>query len=280
MSSGSAIALAGLFVGAGLAISGVVSDFGKQYIDQQTESACWLPQTTSGLNDLAKQVVTPSFKSTFPSSLSQSDQDSVASSLSISLSDFAFTGKTADGGVINCRAGMSYTYTRPDKSAFSDQEQNIITYTVHPSQGGYTSEMGATDIPMGEVSYTDDPTPPAPPPTAPSVPLQTQTPAVVPPEVADFDQGHTDRMAYENWVNGLQGAEKDGAIFWSGQRSLTNPESCADGANNTFPNDTDSQSTFQTGCQEAQDMLGPFDLKRNSDPLYKAGWNQPIAQTQ
>lgn len=277
MANGSAIVLGGLFIGAGIAVSGVASDFGKQYIAQQTKAACWIPQTTQGLNDLAKQMAMPSFKSTLTSSLSQSDQDSITNSLSISLSDYAFTGASADGGVINCRAGMSYSYSRPDKSLFSSQDDSIITYTVHPGQDGFTSEMSSSDIPSGDVTYIDDPNPPAAPPPTPPAISQDPPVATVPPEVADFDQGHADRVKYENWIDGLQGAEKQGAIFWSGQRSLANPESCENGATDAFPNDSDSQSSFQNGCQEGQDMLGPFDVKRNSDALYKAGWNAPLA---
>jgi hypothetical protein len=273
MANGAAIALAGLFVGAGLALTGVVSELGKQSIDQQTEAACWIPQTTQGLNDLAKQEAMPSFKSSLDASLSQSDQDSITNSLVVTLGDYAFTGVSADRGTINCNAGLAYTYTRPDKSQFSSPGESVITYTVHPSQGGFLAEMSPSDIGIGTVAYTDNPNPPPPPPASPQPAPQA---AVPPPEVADYDQGHADRLKYENWVNGLQGPESQGAIFWSGQRSLANPETCLSGASDAFPNDAASQTTFENGCQEAQDMLGPFDIKRNSDALYKAGWNAPV----
>ena len=40
---------------------------------------------------------------------------------------------------------------------------------------------------------------------------------------ASFQDGAADRLAWETWFNGLSGEERDGAYYWSAQRSLKNP---------------------------------------------------------
>ena len=274
MDNGIAIVIGSLLIGAGIAGAGYVSEMGKDQIAQQKLAACWGPGITSNINSLATQEALIQLKASYPNDMSQKDQDSTSKSFSATLSDYASSGASDNWSTINCNASIAYTYDRPDGTTSTTNDGNLISYTVHPAAGGWDSEMSGTDIPLGVVAYTEDPNPPAPPvPTAP-----TPSPAVaIPPEVADFDQGHADRVKYENWVNGLEGPEQQGAIFWSSQRSLTSPESCVSGATNAFPDDASSLSSFQNGCQEALDMLELSDVKRKTDELYKAGWNAPLA---
>ena len=88
-----------------------------------------------------------------------------------------------------------------------------------------------------------------------------------------FDQGFADRASWEHWTTTLSGDAHDGAIYWSGQRSLPNPGSCA----GPVPD-------WTRGCNEAQKQLALSDVRRKAEPDYKAGWNawtpgsSPVAQ--
>jgi hypothetical protein len=88
---------------------------------------------------------------------------------------------------------------------------------------------------------------------------------VVPPSAqtsSSFYDGAHDRMTWETWFNGLAGEEHDGAYFWAAQRSLPVPANCTRlGGEGTL------------GCLEAKKLLDPTDVRRKTDPEYKAGWN-------
>jgi hypothetical protein len=79
-----------------------------------------------------------------------------------------------------------------------------------------------------------------------------------------FQQGLADRADLENWFNSVEGGYHDGVLYWSGQRSLAHPGSCA--------NPAMSQS-WQEGCVAAQKRLAHSDQRRRSEPEYKRGWN-------
>jgi hypothetical protein len=96
------------------------------------------------------------------------------------------------------------------------------------------------------------------------------------PAPTSYAQGHADRVRLENLVNSLPGPEKQGFVYWSSQRSLTNPGSCEAGAVAAFPNDSEDEASFVQGCQEGQVQLAPTDIRRKTDPMYKAGWNAPV----
>jgi hypothetical protein len=117
---------------------------------------------------------------------------------------------------------------------------------------------------------------PAPVPTPAQVPapvhasITVTTPAVDDvPQGGDpmFQKGLSDRAAWETWFNGLQGDEKTGAFFWSGQRSLAHPGSC-----------NEMSATFTAGCTAAKVKLAASDVLRKSEPSYKLGWNAYVAQ--
>ncbi len=97
------------------------------------------------------------------------------------------------------------------------------------------------------------------------------------PALTSYAEGHADRVRLENYANSLQGSEQQGFVFWSAQRSLASPESCEEGAIAAFPNDSENQATFVHGCQEGQFQLTPTDIRRQTDPMYKAGWNAPVS---
>lgn len=86
------------------------------------------------------------------------------------------------------------------------------------------------------------------------------------PSTADqnssFSDGKHDRQVWEAWFSGLSGEERDGAYYWSAQRSLSHPGSCAR-----------LGGQGKIGCMEAKVILTKPDFRRSVDPLYKAGWN-------
>ena len=103
---------------------------------------------------------------------------------------------------------------------------------------------------------------PPPPPPAPMQPVTTTTERPD-PAFTSFTAGKRDRLAWESFYASVVGDEKDGALWWSSQRSLKSPGSCS-----VAPSDL-----FRHGCEEAQAILGPSDVKRRIDPAYRAGFN-------
>jgi hypothetical protein len=81
-----------------------------------------------------------------------------------------------------------------------------------------------------------------------------------------YAEGLAARRAWEEWFEGLTGAFKDGAEYWASQRSLQQPGSCY-GIGGLRRGD------WTAGCTAAQQALGYPDIRRTSDPDYRAGWN-------
>lgn len=97
------------------------------------------------------------------------------------------------------------------------------------------------------------------------------SPAVPVPVAAAFDDGLADRARIETWLAGLDGDFRDGAVFWSGQRSLRQPQPC----------DAAPRSTqWREGCVTSRERFAPTDVRRRSEPDYRRGWNSwapPVA---
>lgn len=79
---------------------------------------------------------------------------------------------------------------------------------------------------------------------------------------SSFTDGARDRLSWEAWFNGLSEEERDGAYYWSARRSSSHPGGCMH-----------LGGRAEIGCLEAKDRLDPSDLRRKTDPYYKAGWN-------
>ena len=93
--------------------------------------------------------------------------------------------------------------------------------------------------------------------------------ATPPPQPSSpFIQGQTDRQGWESWFGALTGDYRDGAWYWSGQRSLPNPGSC-----NAAP--PFAGGDWTAGCFAAQQKLAPSDARRKTEPDYRFGWNNP-----
>lgn len=96
----------------------------------------------------------------------------------------------------------------------------------------------------------------APAPLRPSIPEPS----------AAYGEGAADRRALETWFAGLSGPFKDGAEYWAGQRSTPRPGSCYGPVNQNL-------GDWTAGCLAAKRILTPSDIRRKSEPDYRAGWN-------
>lgn len=86
------------------------------------------------------------------------------------------------------------------------------------------------------------------------------------PSSNSYQKGSADRDAWETWFNGLTGSEKDGATYWTGQRSLQAPSPCNAHASNG--------NDWLSGCTEARRRLTPIDIGGKTDSQYWNGWNR------
>ena len=177
---------------------------------------------------------------------------------------------------------------------------SIIGKLVTTKPGGMTwlganelVSMGSTFVPNRPVA-AGEPTsvprqPPAPRPDAPAArpweqysqrtaPTAEAPSAQPPPRSAPmslaqeeasrtqaYAEGRRDRNSWERWFDGLPpGSYRDGAFYWSGERSKSNPGNCE-----SEPGD----KTWTAGCSAARSMLAPFDVRRKTEPNYWWGWN-------
>lgn len=148
--------LGAVVIGAGIAISSATPEVVKEYTFARERSACWSPNVVTGLDDLAAQEALPSLKETYPENMSKQDQDAVSASFSVKLADYSYGGGSAASGTINCSASISYSYTRPDKTTYTHDNGDIISYSIQYSQYGWQAEMNGASIPSSLVSYNDD----------------------------------------------------------------------------------------------------------------------------
>jgi hypothetical protein len=119
-------------------------------------------------------------------------------------------------------------------------------------------EVGTT-APQAPVTLVPQQANPASPPlTSYSAGYEQKSPA--------FEQGTADRRAWEAWLGGLSGSYRDGAEYWSAQRSTPRPGSCYGPAGENL-------GDWTTGCLAAKRFLTPTDTRRKAEPEYRAGWN-------
>ncbi len=142
--------------------------------------------------------------------------------------------------------------------------------SLWPSQGATSSPLDGTTANTG----------PAPATSAGTASAAAPPAANTGSENASYQQGHADAVRILAYVAQLQGAEWRGYQYWAANRSLPDRASCEDEAASLFPNDTSDAGLFNQGCQEGQENLDPVDVRRNSDPDYRQGWNDAIAASQ
>jgi hypothetical protein len=137
--------------------------------------------------------------------------------------------------------------------------------TAGPDEALWLTEARAAElgIEMRVFEVAPAKTAEAPQPVRPPTPARE--PAAAPPSSTSpsFDQGRTDRIAWEDWFNALPaGPYQEGAFWWSEHRS--------DRPQATCPN---LGTDWHNGCLAAQGRLTPTDRRRLSDNEYRAGWN-------
>lgn len=91
--------------------------------------------------------------------------------------------------------------------------------------------------------------------------------------------GLRDRTAWEDWFGSLSGATRDGALWWSGERSKNDPETCENHGSVQIDPGSDG---WLDGCRQARARLTPADQRRLTEPDYRSGWNSyrtPPVQT-
>jgi hypothetical protein len=110
------------------------------------------------------------------------------------------------------------------------------------------------------IQATPDPVPPAAPVVSAPAPL---APSALPVS-ATFQDGLRDRASIERWFATTTGDYHDGAFYWSGERSKSQPGTC----------DDETRSVqWCSGCLEARIRFSPTDMRRKSEPDYRRGWN-------
>jgi hypothetical protein len=177
----------------------------------------------------------------------------------------------SDDGVETIEAMAITTAMARDVSAY-DVPASIIGKMVRtPADRAYW--LTSSDLAlMGVVMLREQPTPPPQVATSPSPLAPPNYAAARPPESSGaqpppaFEQGLADRRAWETWFSSLSGPYREGAFYWSSQRSLPNPGSCV------LPNGS-SLGDWTNGCLAAQQRLAPSDARRRSEPAYRLGWN-------
>ncbi len=84
-----------------------------------------------------------------------------------------------------------------------------------------------------------------------------------------YADGRRDRQAWEDWFNGLAiGFYRDGAIWWSQERSKEQPRACTSFSDNI---------EWVAGCRAAQRRLALPDIRRKTEDAYSWGWNSGVA---
>jgi hypothetical protein len=153
LKTGFSIVLGSIVIGAGIAVSGYVTELGKQQIASQKMAACWSSPVTQTLDSLVTQVALSQLKSSYPAGMTQQDQDAVSNSFSATVRNYSFAGAVPDSGTINCNGSIAISYTRPDNSKYSKDQGDIISYQINPSANGWDAEMNQADIPSSLITY-------------------------------------------------------------------------------------------------------------------------------
>jgi hypothetical protein len=138
----------------------------------------------------------------------------------------------------------------------SREHLNLVSTTT---EGEWKPTPGFTPVnPHDPQDYRVKPVEPPAPSPSPGPDLGRSEPS------AAFQDGLMYRTMWERWFAGLTGDYREGADYWSGERSSRNPGSC---------HRQGYSQDFVEGCLKAKEILTPTDARRNSEPDYKEGWN-------
>jgi hypothetical protein len=81
-----------------------------------------------------------------------------------------------------------------------------------------------------------------------------------------FREGLVARQVWESEFEKMTGEARDGALFWTTERSTPSPVSCNEARGH-------ASFAFRQGCLHARAFLTPTDTRRKTDPDYRRGWN-------
>jgi hypothetical protein len=168
---------------------------------------------------------------------------------------------------------MAFTTAMAREAASYDVPPAIIGKLVEtpPERAAWLTpadlaSMGVVTIDTAKPSGTSSPTPAPAPQYYGALPSPDATPATPPLPSRTFEEGLANRRAWEAWFAGLTGPFKDGAEYWSAQRSIPKPGSC-------YGPTGQNLGDWTAGCLAAKRVLAPSDVRRKSEPEYRAGWN-------
>jgi hypothetical protein len=167
-------------------------------------------------------------------------------------------------GLIAAENGANHSASNPP----SPPDSSSLIQTPGAESTLSNNPTPSSPTPPPDDSSTDSSLPDSSMPAA-TPPSDTGAPAAAsnqPPQVQSFAAGAADRATMEAWFDGLSGSFKDGAEFWAANRSLRLQPTCESQESNNPPD-------FYQGCLAAKARLDPIDVRRLSDPNYRAGWN-------
>jgi ATP-dependent protease ClpP protease subunit len=148
---------------------------------------------------------------------------------------------------------VSWDVASPERNARSIGEANFVLKVSMPDLH-IVSENGAV---MTHTSMALQATP-----------VASAAPVLPNALTEAYQDGRNARIAYEQWFSGLpDGAYKDGATFWAANRSVKPTPPCT-----TLLAAPQGHGQV-AGCLMAQAKLAPSDVRRLSEPDFKAGWN-------
>ena len=144
---------------------------------------------------------------------------------------------------------------------------DAIWYYCEPSHAYYPF-VSTCAVPWRRLDPHSGTHPAFTPGQAAVAPSTTSPPDMSVAQSPAYRDGQTDRQAWEVWFASQTGNMRDGAYYWSGQRSLPKPGSC-----NASPPSTGPEWT--EGCYAAQRKLATSDARRKAESEYRSGWNNP-----
>jgi hypothetical protein len=109
-------------------------------------------------------------------------------------------------------------------------------------------------------------------------PMSGTQPTLPPPAAKEesqaYRQGTADWQALQAWFGSQTGDQRAGADYWAGNRSKQDHKSC-EAAVDEFAGD---KTAFLDGCRGAKQKLDPMDIRRRTEPDYRAGFNDAAMQ--
>ena len=175
--------------------------------------------------------------------------------------------KLSDMGVPPSIVGKVVTTPADEIAWLTPEDLAAMKVRLIPHEEASTYQPGSPLRPGGVKPATARPVGPVP--MAPVESEQTasaRTMPALPPSQAFLD-GRKARIDNDAWFNGLLNDYRAGAEWWAAARSQAakTHANCENGWGTSSP--------WVQGCRAAQATLTPSDIRRRSEPEFRAGWN-------